>query len=355
MVQTTRYAGVLAKLGAARSSLLSQNKLRLLTDAKNLSDFSSQLHETTYQLQISKILAPITSRKLERAFNENLIETYVKIIQNSPKTVKSFLALNLLRVEIENLKTLIKASNAKMSFEQKMSKVYFSAEEFLDREPIIEEAAKAEGIRGTVDALKGTEYDLELKMGLESYNRDGSTACFDVLLDKHFYDKLYESYLGLPKKEKRHAIDYVSLESDGFLLQMLLRGKNLHYDPDWLRLATPNKKFQLTDNQIEKIIVSRDFNAALKIAQESPYRKYIVRADTPEETLENIKKTFDKALFMHARAGRIKEIFNVGAVLSYFTQKQVEVRNLMTASLGVEALMKPEDIQSQLVLDLFFA
>ena len=80
MTQTTRYASVLAKIGAERSKLLSEAKLKALAESKNLTEFAAQLRDTSYQEQISKLSLPLTSRKLERAFNENLIETYIKII-----------------------------------------------------------------------------------------------------------------------------------------------------------------------------------------------------------------------------------------------------------------------------------
>ena len=78
MTQTTLYSAVLAKIGAERSKLLSETKLKTLTESKNLSELAAQLRDTSYQEQIGKVSLPLTSRKLERAFNENLIATYVK-------------------------------------------------------------------------------------------------------------------------------------------------------------------------------------------------------------------------------------------------------------------------------------
>ncbi len=104
MTQTTLYASVLAKIGAERSKLLSEAKLKALTESKSLTEFAAQLRDTSYQEQIAKLSLPLTSRKLERAFNENLIETYIKIIKNSPKKARKYLSLYLLRFEIETYK-----------------------------------------------------------------------------------------------------------------------------------------------------------------------------------------------------------------------------------------------------------
>ena len=350
LAQTTLYAGVLAKMGAERSLLLSESKLRMLTETRNLTELTTQLRETSYQQQIAKVTPPLTSRKLERALTENLIETYIKIIKNSPKNAAAFLRLYLLRFEVENIKALIKAANANLSPEQKLGKIYSSAETYLKRRVVIEEAGKVPDLKQTVNALKGTEYASALKMGLGSYEEDGSTTCLDVLLDKHFYEKLCESYQALPRMEKPHANYYVSMENDGFVLLTLLRGKYLHYDPNWLRLAVPTKKFNLSDETVETIVTAQDFDSALKIALDSHYTQFFVKAQSPEETVANAEKAFRRALFLHVKESRFTEIFNVGVILAFLTQKEAEVHNLTAVSLGVEAGLKPEEIQRQLLL-----
>ena len=349
MVQTTRYASVLAKMGAGRSQLLGESKLKALTEAKNIADFTAQLRETTYEKQITKISTLLTNQKIERAFTENLIETYIKIIKYSPKKTSEFLRLYLLRFEIENIKSLVKAANANLSPEQKASKIYFSAEAYLDQLDVIEEAAKSTDLRQTVNSFKATEYFSALKMGMGSFEEDGSTACFDVLLDKHFYEKIYDEYQRLPSIEQRHANPYVSLENDGFVLLTLLRGINLHYDPNWLRLAVPSKRFNLTDQIVEGIVTAADFESALKTAQESDYAKFFVKASSPEETISNARKAITRQLFLNAKESRFTEIFNIGAILAFLTLKQTEVQNLVAISLSVEAELKAEIIMSQLL------
>ena len=350
MAQTTRYAGVLAKMGSERSQLLNENKLRSLTETKNLAEVAVQLRETTYQAQISKAPEPLTARKMEHAFKENFIETYIKIIKNSPKKTAAFLRLYLLRFEVENIKTLIKAANANLSAEQKLGKIYFSFESYFKRRAVIEEAAKAPDLRQTVNALKGTEYVSALKMGIRSYEEDASTTCLDVLLDKLHYEKFYEAYKALPKLEKPHAYYYVSMENDGFVLLTLLRGKNLNYDPNWLRLAVPPTRFNLSDETVEAMVMAPDFDSALKIALESHYAHFFAKTQSPEETLANAEKAFRRAVFLHAKESRFTEIFNVGSILAFLNQKEAQVHNLAAICLGVEAGLKPEDIQRQLLL-----
>lgn len=349
MTQTTRYASVLAKIGAARSTLLTDTRLNDLAESKNLTEFAAQLRDTVYAESLAKLPLPLTSRKLERVFKDNLIETYVKIIKYSPKSVTQFLGLYVLRFEVENIKALIKATNAKLNTEQKLAKIYFSAEDFLKRRALIEQIAKASDLKQLVNALNKTDYAQAMELGLRSYEENASTACLDVLLDKVFYEKLHEAYEALPKKEKPHALYYAGTENDGFTLLALLRGKALNYDPDWLRLAVPHDNFNLPKETVEALVTAPDFDSTLNIALKSYYAKFFTKEKAAEETIAVAEKAFTKEVLHHAKDSRILDLFDVGAPLVFMVQKEAEAHNLTALSLGVEADLKPEDIRSQLL------
>jgi len=350
LTQTTLYSRVLVKIGAERGKLLREAKLKALTESKNLQELAAQLRDSSYQEQIAKLSLPLTSRKLERAFNENLIETYLKIVKNSPKKAKRYLDFYLSRFEVENIKTLIKATSAELNPEQKIAKIYLSAENYLENRLVLEEASKASSIRQVVNILKNTEYVSALNLGLQSYEETGSTMRFDLLIDRAFYEQLYDGYESLPKKEKPHAHFYASIENDGFILLTLLRGKALKYDANWLRMAIPQGNFGLSMETVEALVAAADFESALKIVLESDYAEFFKRATNTEETIANAEKDFLKAMFRRAKASTIRELFNIGSALAFMMQKKVEVLNLIALSLGVEEAMKPEEIQLQLLI-----
>ena len=350
MPKTTQYAPVLAKIGAQRSKLLSENKIKTLAESRNLTEISAQLRDSTYQEQIARITPPLTARKLERAFNENLIDTYLKIIDYSPKKAVQYLQLYLLRFEVEHVKALLKSTNAKLTAEQKYAKIYFAVEDYLNHHAVIEDAAKASTIAQFVHAFKGTEYFAPLTTAMKTYEETASTASFDVLLDKYFYEKLCESYQKLSKKERSRAEFYASMETDSFTLLMLLRSKILNLDPNWLRFAIPQAQFNLPKNKVEALVSALDFDSALKIVLGTVYGKFFTKGLDPHEVVANAEKAFRKAVFQHAEASTITETFNIGLPLAFLTQKEAEVRNLAALSLGVEAAMKPEAIRNLLLV-----
>jgi V/A-type H+/Na+-transporting ATPase subunit C len=349
LTQTTKYATVLPKLGAERGKLLNENKIKALSEAKNVADIAGQLRDTAYQEQIGRIIPPLTARKLEHAYYENLIETYLKIIKYAPETANRYLNIYLERLEAENVKTLVRTATAGLSAEQRLAKVYISVEKHFGRIAQMEDAAKVNGISQVAAVFKGTDYGAALATGLKSFEESGSTTCLDVFVDKLFYEKLVAAYESLPRREKSHAYFYVSTEVDSFILLTLLRGKNLNYDPNWLRIAIPRCFYDLTKKQVESMVSALNYDAAMKIVEETPYAKYFEHKATPEETIAAAEKAFRKAILQKAKKSVIHETFNVGSTLSFITIKEAEVHNLTALTLGVEGAMKPEAIRNQLL------
>ena len=350
MTQTARYALVLPKIGAERSKFLSEAKLKNLSESKKIADVATQLRDSEYQEQISRIIPPITGRKLERAFQETLIETFLKIIKHSPKQVVGYLDLYLLKFEIENIKTLIRTAAVKLSTEERLSKVYLSVEKYFKRTALMEEAVKAPSVPQIVNVFKNTEYGKLLITELKSYEENNSPTYMDIILDTMFYEKLFTAYEALPKNEKPHAKFYASVANDSFILLTLLRGKNLNYDPDWLRIVVPRRYFNLSKREVEAIVSAINFDVAFKVVQEGYYGEYFERGQNPEAAIANAEKNFRKAVLRFAKSKIISEAFNIGSTLSFITTKEAEVHNLRALSLGIEADLKPETIRNQLLM-----
>ncbi len=167
-------------------------------------------------------------------------------------------------------------------------------------------------------------------------------------MDKFFFEKLYECLLSLSQKEQPYANLYASIENDGFTLVTLLRGKALNYETNYLRLVIPQNYLHLDKSTMDDLVSAIDYEAALKIVLNSYYAKFFVKTQTPVETIATAEKALKKALFLHAKSSAISETFNIGAPLAFVTQKEAEVHNLATISVGVDSAMKPEDIRNLL-------
>ncbi|MGD6934194.1 MAG: V-type ATPase subunit [Candidatus Bathyarchaeia archaeon] len=349
MTQTKNYAQVLPKIGVERRGLLTDTKVKALSDSRGLSDFVAQLRDTVYQEQISKISTPFSTRKLERAFNDNLLNTYLMLLKNLPKCVKPYFELYLERFEIEHIKMIVKATIAKMTPEEKLSKIYLPVEDYFSNRALIEDAVKATAVAQIVQAFKKTVYFSSLSMGLKKYEETGSAIQFDLLLDRQYYEKLCTVYEKLPKKEKPHAKFYASMNVDSFLLTTVLRGKALGYDSDWLRVTLPTNYFNLGAKTVDSLLYAIDYNAALKIVESTEYKNYFSTVGAPEETISAAETAFKNAVLQYAKSRVLLDVFNIGAPLSFITLKEADVHNLIALTLSIDAMLKPEEIQNHLL------
>lgn len=349
MSQEQLYSNVLVKVGVERSKLLSKQKLERLTNSKTLTEFASELKETIYGEKLAKFTAPYNSRNFERVFRESLIEVAIKLVRNSPDVVSLFLKMYLLTFEHENIKTILRAASVGLSYNEIVSKLYLSVEEYLKRKEPILKSARAIHVKSVVDALKTTLYGDSLISGLQKYEETDSTKFFDILLDRMFYEQLGEKFKQLPENEQEHIYFYVSRETDRFNILTILRAKLLGYEPHWIRMAISRNSYNIPKKTIEAMLMAEDFESAFNIVKQSFYQKFFVRAGSPEETISGAEKAFRRDIFEHAKKTKIGDPFNVGTPLALMVKKEIELYNLTAISLGIDYKWKKDDI-SRLLL-----
>jgi V/A-type H+/Na+-transporting ATPase subunit C len=350
LTKTSRYAAVLAKIGAERGKLLNEPKLRMLAESKNLGEFTIRLRESSYSEELNKVKVPVDVRKIEHALKDNLLDSFDKIVSNSPKNTQPFLRTHLQVYEVQNLKALIKATAAGMTTEEKLAKMHLLAEVHLGNMAVFESAANAENLKELLKAFARTDYIDVLDLGLNRYDDTKSTRSFDVLLDRSFYERVHAALQKLPKAEQKRVFFYASLQTDGFTLLSLLRGKLLGDESEWLRTAIPHDEFELSQKTVEALTSAEDFESALKIAQRTRLKDYFQKVVSSEETIAGAERALEKAVLKHACEFRFRDVFNVGALVAFMVQKEAEVGNLVTISLGIDNKQKPEDIWRLLLL-----
>jgi vacuolar-type H+-ATPase subunit C/Vma6 len=348
--QEQLYSNVLVKVGVERSHLLSKEKLERLTICKNLKEFVSELRDTSYGEKLAKVALPYTSKSIEKIFRENLIGVNIKMLRSSPETVSPFIRAYLLRFEHENIKTILRAASVGLPHDEIKQKIYMPAEVYLRRQDIILKAAMAIQVKSVVDVLKTSPYGPLLVAGLQKYEETGSTKFFDILLDRFFYEKFGEKFKDLPRKEQKHVFFYVSREIDRFNILTILRAKILGYDPNWIRMAILRSSYNVPKKTIETLLISNDFDSALNVIEQSYYKRLIIRAETPEETVFAAEKAFRKDLFEHAKKTIIGDPFNIGTPIAFLVQKEIESANLTAISLGIEYNWKKDDISHLLLV-----
>ena len=292
-------------------------------------EFVAELKDSVYSEGLTKIPAPYNARSLERFFRQSLINTYAKVVKNAPSSTAEFLKTLVAKYEYENLKNLLRAVNIGLPQVEVLNRIYIDAEDFLHNRRLFENATDAINVKAIVEALKTTVYGPSLMMGLGKYDETRSTKYFDFLLDKKYYENLVQSYKNLPKNEQTRAKFYVSMETDGFTLFTILRGKILNYDLHSIGSIIPTFHFELSEKTIEEALKADNFESALNVIKQSYYGKFFTKADSTEKTVTLAEKAFKQSILEHAGKNIIKDTFSVGAVVGFMVQKEAETYNLV--------------------------
>ena len=350
MSRIPKYADVQVKIGFERGKLIDETKMKELAEVKTVSDLVNELKETSYGEKLARIFPPFAAIKLERIFRQDLLDALIKIVKNSPRIASGFLRNFVIKFEYENIVNILRTINNGSGLEEESSRIYFAAEDFLHNREAFERALKATDIPSAVGILTDTSNKPPLALGLKRYEETGSTRFFEFLLDKGFHENLGKNFEDLPKREQRHAAFYAKAEIDGYILTTILRGKLLNYDLPTLRVLIPQCRFRLTENTVETLLESGNFDEALEIILSTAYGRYLVMNGDEEETIMSLSKNLKKAVFDYASKKKTAEVFTIGAPLSLILQKQVEVQNLVKLSLGIEYGLKPEKIIDSFML-----
>ncbi len=215
MTRATTYAQIIVKAAAERSYFLDSQKLRELVECNNLEDFAARLSKSPYESSL-KDVGNLTAEKLQYILKEELIRVCGKMAHFSPNEIQDFLRIYLSRLEIENLKSILKAKSTKIPHETLIKRLHLSVEEIFKRKDLFIQATEASDVKGVIETFKETFYSSILSEGTPKYEETGSTRFFDFALDRAYYDNLLSSFEKLPPKDSEIAYSSLGPEIDRF-------------------------------------------------------------------------------------------------------------------------------------------
>jgi len=348
LIRAARYSQILVKASAERSYLLSKEQLRRLVECKTLNELAVQLQGSPYEslLRLSK---PPSAVNFQRVFKEDLVRVYNKMMAFSPKRIIEFLGSYLRYLEIENLKVLIKLKNAGVSYGSILNVLLLSIEEVFKMKERFIRAAKAKDVNGVIEAFKGTVYDPILSEGLKRYEETGLTKFFDFSLDRTYHDYLLSSAESLPREEREIALLVAGLRVDVFNIVTAIRSKFLGYPPHLTFRAITRRFFRLSEKQVRNIVSSSDIREALAYVRESFYGNFLTPHDNIEEFIKDFERKVNHFILRNISRERLAKPFTIAVPLEVMLRKEIETKNLVMLSSGIEFGWNPKDILSMLL------
>ena len=336
-----------------RGGILDSSTIISLTESSDLDELVTKLKATAYDTAVSRLDAPYSARKIEKACYEHVSDIHSNLMKTSPGG--ELLAAYYLKHIARNLKIILKGKALGKSDSDMEDYIDLYTEELIGRRDLLVKVMTADNLQDSVDALSGSEFSKDIITALKIYNENPQINIFDVYIDRAYHTQLVETYSGLnsglpftePLSDKLRPI--ISHYIDSYNVVSVLRAKQWNFDLDQIKEILIQPTFDITYKKLINMSLTDDVETAIKMLENTPYRKFIPNsfdniADTISQLDSNIKKyeytKFNNVFVWHA--------FTELVALALIRVKVFEAANIATIAFGVENNIDTKTIQENL-------
>lgn len=319
-----KYPYTYARVSVMRSFLLQKDEYHKLMKM-NLNEMISYLQGSQYKKEIDELAVRFRGVQLmELALNKNLANTWAKLKKISPPSLRIVIASYLLRVDVWNIKTIVRAKFTKLSAEQLQPMLIPSG--FLT-EKRLAELARKESVDEVLKAVGFIDYG-QFAKALENFRETKSVSEVENVLDRFYYSAMEEFSRRLPG-EGRLFREFLEAELVAASVMNVLRLK---------RASLPAKDIlhYLTIPKSGRALISRMVNApsavdAAKLLEQSRLRASVengVKEFLGSGSLIRLELDLSRQLLKRSALLIHQHPLTVDVILGYMFAKEIEVRNL---------------------------
>jgi len=337
------YAYPNARVMALKSFMLKDEDIKGLASAKNLEEYVSLLEHTPYKQDLT--IAGTDTGKIENALLSGLVAVNRLALGIAPRDTHEFFKAYMSVHEVELLQLILNGFDAPA--DRKAKDADYSAYGPIlsgDMKKFVKEAADAKTKKEAVELLKGTNYDFLSNATTEELNMQGYTSS---MLDKRFYENLWNEIEGLSSQDAAYAKKLVGSEIDIVNVMILLRSA-------------------LCRCKAEKFIISGGFRLGAKVgglagkdmqeissAMSSTYYRDIVSEGLKnyekDKSLLKLELAFKKHILAEYRRAFLGSPFHIGILLGFLKLKEYEVKNLRAMAVAIDNGLSPKDIMELVI------
>ena len=353
-----KYKQLMPKLIVSKLKLLKPNQVLALVDM-SIHHISSFLENNSqYKTGISEVNKKgLSAILLEDALLQSFIKIFEDFIKISPKDVRLLLSALLLKFEVNCVKTLLRAKEAKLSVEEAMNYILPLGTFSKERCRTILETS--ENISDVIDALSDLEYGLVLEKAITTYQKEKAFYLLEIALDRHVYQKIWRAtgqFWGLDKKIARTTI---GLEIDSLNIKAILQCKAIGIDSNQIMQYLIPGSDVLCETELQNAIKCPDIQTTIssmvesaKKARARDHRIIFKELESNASSLTSVETILDRGLLETnlRMMKRYTPYFNIGLLLAFLNLKWIEIKNLRAIVHGTESGIAPDRVRKLLLL-----
>jgi V/A-type H+-transporting ATPase subunit C len=344
-MKTARILFLIARTHGFQSHLLkTQDTIRLLR-TNGLKEMIERLLTTDYSTELTRIAATEpTALQLERMFQVSLSKRWYSMLQITSGHLGELLEVHNSKLEIENLKTIIRAIHGENRItDEQLYSIPRQYQEVNSPALLI-----ANTMSEMVDLLRESPYR-EIEEHLEEYESSRNPIFLEMYLDNKYYRDLWAeigktAYAG-------EILALIGTEVDMRNLELIVASKYMRLEPRLVRESIIDLRFRLRKATISALI-SADLQEIPAIRVWQSYAQILQKAVelVNEDKIAEMQTLFSQYLYSYAEETSIRNPNDLVYVFSYLQLCVREARNLTALAIGKQTKLSEEKLKNLLFL-----
>jgi len=342
------YVGT--KAFALRGILLDTETIQKLAETTSLDELVNRLRGTHYSDALAALTPPYSARRTELALRERLAVVHHSVTQGAGRygILQSYYLKNI----AWDLKLALKAKALGRSQEETAEYIDIKAEELVGRRDLIIKVLTAKDVNEAVTMLSGTEFFSDVEKALASYSAKEEIRFFDTYIDHAVLSSISREY-SLNSKLYTRAVDangvgdIVAIDIDAYNVVSVLRSKLWGLSEPQIQDLVVTPTGRVGPSTLSSMTGADSSAEAVKLL-EPIYHFAFPGAQGDEALIDLVEDAFSRELRQTAVLAFVWQGLSVGTILALIKLLEVEIANLTTISIGVEAGIEPKRILSKL-------
>jgi V/A-type H+-transporting ATPase subunit C len=349
----SNYAKVYARIRARVGALVDEGRMRELIEARP-SDFLPSLLDTGYKEQLTKSgVTTLDARRIEQSLKAELIEQYLMVFRSTKGAIRELFREILRRLEVKNLKALIRAQAAAARAGTTGGVLFYPVEDLFERR-----LSRLVDAKSMADLIAQVEspYREVLEPVFPEYEATQRLLVLENALDEELLGSIWAKVERLRRADEELVRRIVGMELDIVNLMTLLRCKE-----EDITVTTMQRYFMpfaytidFGADVMEEVVDAEGVAAAIRAMPASQYKDVLSRV-LPVYESEWSLLPLEDALWLQF-FGTVRKTLkgypiNIGTIIGFLYLKELEIRNLCTIAVSKENDLPPEEI-ANLVLGM---
>jgi V/A-type H+-transporting ATPase subunit C len=346
-----RYAYLNAKIRAMISKMLSAGDYEKILQVDTFEESVRMLSTTPTGSELTELLTKLRVDLVEvdQTLTSLFVRAFKLISGYAPSKAREFLEAYLSKIDLDGLKTVIRAVHNKMRKEEALKFIVSTSEKTRNE---FARLSEAQSVAQLVEEVQNRSLKEALTKAFPLYESTSSTVPLESSLDKALYGLLWDLIKKkLNKIDRAHARELIGYRIDLSNMLVALRCKQLGLGSSAFELLIVPTYYRLRIN-LDEVAKARNVSELLNMFATTAYKDVVQQARESfekESDITQLENLADRYIAHQSFREFIGYSFHIGVALAYLNLKFYELRNIKAVIVGKYENIPIQKIRNTLI------